>query len=32
MWMRLLSGEHITRDAATVDGKVHDIRHAKGPR
>ncbi len=30
MWMRLLTGEHISTDAAVVEGKVCDIRHAKG--
>lgn len=30
MWMSLLSGEHISSDAAVIGGKVHDIRHAKG--
>lgn len=30
MWMRLLSGEHISSDAAVIGGRVHDIRHATG--
>ena len=30
MWMRLLSGEHISSDAAVIAGEVHEIRHAKG--
>lgn len=30
MWMRRLSGEHVSSDAAVIDGKVHDIRHAQG--
>jgi hypothetical protein len=30
MWMRLLTGEHISSDAAVIDGKVHDLRHARG--
>lgn len=30
MWMSLLTGEHISSDAAVVTGKVRDIRHAKG--
>lgn len=30
MWMTLLSGEHISSDAAVAAGKVQDIRHAKG--
>lgn len=30
MWMRLLTGEHISSDAAVIDGNVHGIRHAKG--
>ena len=30
MWMRLFRGEHLSSDAAVIDGTVHDIRHAKG--
>lgn len=30
MWMRLLDGEHISSDAAVIDGRVHEMRHAKG--
>ena len=30
MWMRLFRGEHLSSDAAVIDGKVHGIRHAKG--
>jgi hypothetical protein len=30
MWMSLLSGEHISSDAAVVRGNVRDIRHALG--
>jgi hypothetical protein len=30
MWMRLFSGEHLSSDAAVVDGKVQGIRHARG--
>jgi len=30
MWMRLLSGEHVSSDAAVIDGKAQDFRHARG--
>lgn len=30
MWMRLLTGEHISSDAAVIGGRIHGIRHAKG--
>jgi hypothetical protein len=30
MWMRLLSGEHVSSDAAVIAGKVQDMRHAQG--
>ncbi len=30
MWMSLLGGEHVSSDAAVLNGRVHDIRHATG--
>jgi hypothetical protein len=30
MWMRLLGGEHVSSDAAVIEGKVHDLRHTQG--
>jgi hypothetical protein len=30
MWMRLLEGEHVSSDAAVVDGKMRWIRHVLG--
>jgi hypothetical protein len=30
MWMMLLDGEHISSDAAVINGQVHGISHVKG--